>query len=75
MHETVRDEVLIDVCPHCRGVWLDRGELDKLMERVYLPDDASVTYLRAEGAVQAQTPELAGLFRPGSAASLPIKAL
>lgn len=23
----------IDYCPQCRGVWLDRGELDKLMER------------------------------------------
>lgn len=44
MHETIRDEVLIDVYPQCRGVWLDRGALDKLMERVYLPDDASVAY-------------------------------
>lgn len=25
--------VAIDYCPHCRGVWLDRGELDKLIER------------------------------------------
>jgi uncharacterized protein len=23
----------IDTCPQCRGVWLDRGELDKLLER------------------------------------------
>lgn len=23
----------IDYCPQCRGVWLDRGELDKLIER------------------------------------------
>ena len=23
----------IDYCPSCRGVWLDRGELDKLLER------------------------------------------
>ncbi|HWC68235.1 MAG TPA: zf-TFIIB domain-containing protein [Acidimicrobiales bacterium] len=23
----------IDFCPHCRGVWLDRGELEKLVER------------------------------------------
>ena len=23
----------IDYCPKCRGVWLDRGELDKLVER------------------------------------------
>lgn len=25
--------VEIDYCPQCRGVWLDRGELDKLIER------------------------------------------
>ena len=23
----------IDVCPNCRGIWLDRGELDKIIER------------------------------------------
>ena len=28
-----RHGVEIDVCPTCRGVWLDRGELDKIIER------------------------------------------
>jgi Zn-finger nucleic acid-binding protein len=28
-----RNEIEIDVCPSCRGVWLDRGELDKIIER------------------------------------------
>lgn len=28
-----RDGVEIDYCPECRGVWLDRGELDKIVER------------------------------------------
>ncbi len=28
-----RQGVEIDYCPACRGVWLDRGELDKLLER------------------------------------------
>ena len=28
-----RHGIEIDYCPHCRGVWLDRGELDKLIER------------------------------------------
>jgi uncharacterized protein len=23
----------IDYCPKCRGIWLDRGELDKIMEK------------------------------------------
>jgi Zn-finger nucleic acid-binding protein len=28
-----RQGIEIDFCPQCRGVWLDRGELDKLIER------------------------------------------
>ena len=30
---TDRGGVEIDYCPKCRGVWLDRGELDKIIER------------------------------------------
>lgn len=30
---TERLNVEIDYCPQCRGVWLDRGELDKIIER------------------------------------------
>ncbi|EQB30491.1 TFIIB-type zinc ribbon-containing protein [Sphingobium ummariense] len=30
---TDRQGVEIDYCPQCRGVWLDRGELDKIIER------------------------------------------
>jgi Zn-finger nucleic acid-binding protein len=29
-----RSGVEIDYCPECRGVWLDRGELDKILDRV-----------------------------------------
>lgn len=28
-----RQNVEIDYCPKCRGVWLDRGELDKIIEK------------------------------------------
>jgi uncharacterized protein len=28
-----REGVEIDFCPQCRGVWLDRGELDKIIDR------------------------------------------
>jgi Zn-finger nucleic acid-binding protein len=28
-----RQNIEIDYCPTCRGVWLDRGELDKILER------------------------------------------
>lgn len=34
MREVEKDGILIDVCPNCKGVWLDRGELDKLMQGV-----------------------------------------
>lgn len=30
---TERQNIEIDYCPECRGIWLDRGELDKLIER------------------------------------------
>jgi len=31
--EVERSEVLVDACPECRGVWLDRGELDRILDR------------------------------------------
>jgi Zn-finger nucleic acid-binding protein len=34
-----RSGVEIDYCPQCRGVWLDRGELDKIIERADRDDD------------------------------------
>jgi Uncharacterized protein conserved in bacteria len=30
---TDRQGIEIDYCPDCRGIWLDRGELDRLIER------------------------------------------
>jgi len=30
-----RQGVEIDYCPQCRGIWLDRGEIDKIIERSY----------------------------------------
>jgi Zn-finger nucleic acid-binding protein len=41
-----REGVEIDYCPQCRGVWLDRGELDKIVERS----------LTQQPTVQAATP-------------------
>ena len=37
---TDRSGVEIDYCPQCRGVWLDRGELDKIIERSVAPPPA-----------------------------------
>ena len=34
-----RHGIEIDYCPTCRGVWLDRGELDKIIERA-IPQEA-----------------------------------
>lgn len=36
---TERQGVEIDYCPDCRGVWLDRGELDKIIERADADDE------------------------------------
>jgi Zn-finger nucleic acid-binding protein len=33
LEEKERDGILVDGCPSCRGVWLDRGELEKLIQR------------------------------------------
>ncbi|WP_425290077.1 zf-TFIIB domain-containing protein, partial [Shewanella algae] len=30
---TERQGIEIDYCPNCRGVWLDKGELDKIIEK------------------------------------------
>ncbi|MCE2790568.1 MAG: zf-TFIIB domain-containing protein [Saprospiraceae bacterium] len=34
---TDRNGIEIDYCPQCRGIWLDRGELDKIIERNQSP--------------------------------------
>lgn len=47
---TERSGIEIDYCPQCRGVWLDRGELDKLIER------ASPAPQRAAPAPQSMPP-------------------
>jgi Zn-finger nucleic acid-binding protein len=33
-----RHGIEIDYCPQCRGVWLDRGELDKIIDRASPPE-------------------------------------
>ncbi|MBY4948321.1 zf-TFIIB domain-containing protein [Cupriavidus respiraculi] len=36
-----RQGIEIDYCPKCRGVWLDRGELDKILERAVTAQPAA----------------------------------
>jgi Zn-finger nucleic acid-binding protein len=38
-----RQGVEIDYCPKCRGVWLDRGELDKIIDKVQATDQGTTT--------------------------------
>ncbi len=40
--EVVNEGVLIDVCTECRGIWLDRGELEKLMDIARADGEAEV---------------------------------
>lgn len=48
-----RSGVEIDYCPQCRGVWLDRGELDKIIDRAA---DGFGGAAPASGAAAAPTP-------------------
>lgn len=38
LHMSDRQGIEIDYCPQCRGIWLDRGELDKIIERSGIGD-------------------------------------
>lgn len=67
---TERQGVEIDYCPRCRGVWLDRGELDKIIERSAMQPDASAQPVASFLPQPSQTPG-GFLPQPGSEAHLP----
>lgn len=48
-----RQGIEIDYCPKCRGVWLDRGELDKLIERSTTAQPAAAAPVAAAAAPAA----------------------
>ena len=52
-----RNGVEIDYCPKCRGVWLDRGELDKIIERAAGAEAPVALKEPARGAAQAYAAE------------------
>jgi len=53
-----RQGIEIDYCPKCRGVWLDRGELDKFIERSERQFPAkSETIAYAIGGSEASVPQ------------------
>jgi Zn-finger nucleic acid-binding protein len=51
-----RKGVEIDYCPQCRGVWLDRGELDKIIDRSIDAEIAAESAGPAVAQVRAQQP-------------------
>lgn len=52
-----RQNVEIDYCPQCRGVWLDRGELDKIIQRTVEQDVAPLVNPRAAPYSSAPPPQ------------------
>lgn len=66
-----RQGIEIDYCPQCRGVWLDRGELDKIIERSVsapassAPENRSSSYpsRAASGSPAYQEPAHGGHYR------------
>ncbi|KAM9861909.1 zf-TFIIB domain-containing protein [Leucobacter sp. BZR 635] len=52
-----RQGIEIDYCPQCRGIWLDRGELDKILERAQAESEAFVAQ-QAPQAPQAPQPPM-----------------
>lgn len=48
-----RQGIEIDYCPQCRGIWLDRGELDKILERAQAEAESFAPQQAAPPAPQA----------------------
>ena len=57
---TDRSGVEIDYCPKCRGVWLDRGELDKIIDRAGAGAQPSPAAFAAPAAPPTAAPHLQG---------------
>mgnify|MGYP000082405951 CR=1 FL=1 len=54
---TERQGIEIDYCPKCRGVWLDRGELDKIIERSAIEDSQAAQAQSAPPPAQPYPPQ------------------
>lgn len=54
---TERQGIEIDYCPDCRGVWLDRGELDKLIDRAAAAEAPQARDDRSEPRREERRPE------------------
>ncbi len=65
-----RQGVEIDYCPQCRGIWLDRGELDKLLERS-AAHEAGRAPVAAAAAPQAYPPAAPQGYPPAAPPGYP----
>jgi Zn-finger nucleic acid-binding protein len=63
-----RSGVEIDYCPQCRGVWLDRGELDKIIDRAAEPLGPAAAVPAAPLPPAAMPPTA---FSPAAAGHIP----
>jgi Zn-finger nucleic acid-binding protein len=60
LEERERDGIMIDGCPTCRGIWLDRGELEKLLAREAVRVEEERLWRPASRASQAPREGLHG---------------
>lgn len=60
-----RQGIEIDYCPECRGVWLDRGELDKILERSQQAAPAPNPAQQQQQPQQYQQPYQQGPYQQG----------
>lgn len=60
-----RQNIEIDYCPNCRGVWLDRGELDKIIERSLMESAAAPSRRPDPEQVQRDEPRYREDYRGG----------
>ena len=59
-----RQGIEIDYCPSCRGVWLDRGELDKIIERNSASEPAAPPPTQQPQAAPPPPPHQGGWGQP-----------
>jgi len=54
LREVEKHGVTVDICPGCKGVWLDRGELDRIIEMVQGDEPVPPQAVEAPAAVPQQ---------------------
>jgi hypothetical protein len=60
MKEIEKNGIMIDICPDCKGVWLDRGELEKLLGEINI---AKTEYHNMEQKYQQYDPHYSPYYK------------